>query len=114
MMDVSVHISSHEQIDKSIAIIVSPGRAGAESSYSEAGFFSHVLKLASAFIAVEDIMPVAGHIQIRQAIIVKIGDRKACCPTARRQSRRFRNVSEMNFRGLTILLVEGNHQIAAL
>ncbi len=59
-------------------------------------------------------MPVAGHVQIGQAVVIEIGDCQASSPTARGQARGSGDVGKVKFRRVAILLVERDHRFPAL
>ena len=75
-----MHVARDKQIDVPIFVIVCPGCARAESACCYASLLSNIFKFAIAQIVIERISAVAGHVDIRQAVIVIIGDGNAHSP----------------------------------
>src|SRR5580704_3610240 len=95
----------------SVAIVVSPGRAGAESSRSHTSFVCDVFKLAVAQVVIQRISTVARDIDIGQTIVVVIGDGYAHAPPFAGKSGGLRNVREFE---AIVLVIERDHRIATL
>ena len=72
MIQIGVDISRDEQIQMSIAIIVSPRCARAEPSAGDSGLLGYVFKLAVSQVVIEHVAAVPGYINIGQAIVVVV------------------------------------------
>ena len=67
---VHVDVAGYEQIDISIAVIVAPGRAEAQTTHCQACLVGHILELAVAQVAVKNVAAIACHVQIGQPVVV--------------------------------------------
>ena len=81
VVHVEVHVARDEQVNLAVAIVVGPGRAGAESADGDPGFVGYVLKLAVAEIVVERIAAETGDINVRQARHCRSQRRPRPCPS---------------------------------
>ena len=77
---IEMHVARNEKIEMPIAIIVGPSRPGAEAAARDPCFLGHIFKLTVAEIVIERIAPVAGDVNIRETVIVVIGDRNSHSP----------------------------------
>ena len=106
-----MNVPIDEQIHMTIAIVVAPRRASAESARAQPSFFRNVFEFTIPHIAVKHVCAIPGHIQVLPAIIVVINDRHAYAPTFASQACRFGDVAEFE---IGILVVQRDHQIATL
>ncbi len=111
MVHVEVNVSGNIQVYEAVAIIVSPGRAGAESARGHTGFVGHVLKFAISQVAVERISAEPGDVDVGQTIVIEVSHGHAHAPALASQSRSVGDVGEFEIR---VLMVERDHGIAAL
>ncbi len=80
MVHVEVDVARNVQIDESVAIVVGPGCAGAEAARGHSGFVGDVFKFAVAQVAIERVSAEAGDVDVRQAVVVEVGDGDAHAP----------------------------------
>jgi hypothetical protein len=82
LVDVGMDVARDEEIDATVAIIISPGCSRCEAADAEARFIGDVFELASPKVAVEDAAVVSGNEDIEKAVVVIIGDGNAHAPAA--------------------------------
>src|SRR5712691_8793495 len=87
MVDINENVSWDKHVDKPIAIVVCPGRAGVESWNAKAGLFSHVFKLAVPQISIEGIAAETGNKNVLPAVVVIVHDGNGHSPTFARKPR---------------------------
>src|SRR2546425_6505401 len=112
MVRIRPHIPRDEKIDKSIPVIIGPGRSSAETSSTDSSFFRYVLELATSQIAVQDIVAIRGDVQIRESVIVEIAGRNTHSPAFASQTGGFRDIGKMKDSRICILMIERHHQVA--
>ena len=88
-------VARDEQVDVAVAIVIGPGRAGAEAAAAHSGFFGYVLELAVAQVVIEHVAAKAGDVNIVEAVVVVIGHGDAHAPTFSREARGFGDVGEL-------------------
>jgi hypothetical protein len=62
MLNIRVNVTSDEQIEKTIPIIVSPSGACRKATNLEASFLCHIFEFAPTQIAIEYVVAVSGHV----------------------------------------------------
>jgi hypothetical protein len=113
MMKVRMNVAGNKQIEVAVAVVVGPGGAGTEATHLDARAFGHILELTPAQVVVQHVMSVAGHVQIRQAIVVIIANRDRHAPSAGSEPGSRRDVGEMEIGAASILVVQSDHRVAA-
>jgi spore germination cell wall hydrolase CwlJ-like protein len=78
-----------------VAIVIGPGRAGAEAASADAGLVGYVFELAVAQVVIERVAAVAGDVNILQAVVVVIGYGYAHAPAFAREARGLGYVGEL-------------------
>ena len=111
MVHVKVDVARNVEVHEAVAVVVGPGRSGAEAGGGHAGFVGDVFKFAISQVAIKRVSAEAGNIDVRQAVIVIVGHGHAHSPTFACQARRAGDVGEFEIR---ILVVERDHGVAAL
>ena len=111
LIDIHMNVTRDEQVHVSIAVVVGPRGACAEASASYAGAFGYILEFAIAQVLVEHIVPIAGYVDVEQAVVIEVGDCNSHAPALRGQSGRPRNVCEFHVR---TLVIERDHRVSAL
>src|SRR5205809_7148738 len=77
LIHIEMHVARDKQIDVPIFVIVCPGCARAESACCYASLLSNIFKFAIAQIVIERISALAGHVDIRKAVMFVMGDATA-------------------------------------
>src|SRR5882672_10229956 len=110
-VDVYVNIARHEQIDKTISIVVCPSCACCQPIYLQSSALGHVFEFAVAQVAIKRSSSVPGHKQIQSSVIIEVRDRDPHAPTLAGQAGLLCDVREMKIR---ILVIERDQQVATL
>ena len=102
MVDVEVHVTGDEEIEKAVAVEVSPGWSGGPAAESYAGFFGDVGEGAVVIIVVEAILAKVSDVDVGPTVVVVIGDGCAEAPALVGDARLGSDVGE----GTIVIVVE--------
>ena len=72
ILGIEFYVSSDEQIDAAVAIVVKPRGAYGPALHLNSSLCAHVRKGPIAIVAIENRFPVAGHEQIDESVIVVV------------------------------------------
>ncbi len=64
-----------------IAIVITPGGAGAPVAQRDAGFFGHIGKRAVVVVVEEPVVAIVGHEYVGPAVVIEVADCYAEAPT---------------------------------
>src|SRR5579859_7068811 len=105
-----MNVAGDEQVDVAVAVVVTPGRAGAEAPAANPCFFRNVFEFAAAEVAVERVAAVSGDEEVELAVVVIVGDGDAHTPAEAREAGLLGDVLE---RAAGLLMIERDQGIAA-
>src|ERR1700730_9597301 len=111
LVDIDVHVARDKKIDLAVAVVVGPGRSGAEASAGYACFISHLFKFAVAEVVVEGIAAESGYVNVLQTVIVVVGHGDAHAPAFATEARGLGDVGELE---IGILVIERDQGIATV
>ena len=86
VVHIEMNVARNVQVDEPVAIVVGPGRAGAEAAGGDSGFFGDIFESAIAQVAIKRVAAEAGDVDVRQAVVVEVGDSHAHAPAFAGQS----------------------------
>ena len=87
VVHIEMHVARNVEVHEAVAIVVGPGGSGAEAAGGHAGFVGDVFKFAIAQVAVERVAAETGDVDVRQTVVVEVGDGHAHAPAFARQTR---------------------------
>ena len=108
---VEMHVAGDEQVHMAVAVVVAPGRAGAESSRHHSCLIRDIFKLAVAQVVIQRIAAIASYVDIGQTIVVIVGDCDSHAPAFAGESGGLGDVGEFE---AVVLVIERDQRIAAL
>ena len=102
MLHVPVDVAGHEDIEQSVAVIITKAWTGGPVAKSYSGRFGDIGKRPVVIIVLESILSVIGHVKVWPAVVVIVTHRHAESPSVIRHARCFCHVGE----GSVVIIVE--------
>ena len=110
-----MNVSGYEEIDATVAVIICPGRAGAEAPGAHSRFLGYVFEFAISLVVIKSVAAKSCDVNILQSVIIVIGDGDAHSPALTRKACGDCDVGELELRPLRVgfLMIESDHRVSA-
>ena len=75
MILVKLHVVSHKKIELPVSVVIEPPcRRRPRAIVTDAGLRRHISERSIPIVVIQHRMPVAGHINVRETVVIKIAD----------------------------------------